>query len=382
MKKRDLILIQNYFREYYYRNADIIVENISSLESREFAYIDFDNVMKRHIALRKRELKKWLLENIPKHFYHSSAYYIFPEKEMDSKEWKGADLVFDIDLDHITSYEPRKIALCKEEKEYIIAENTHKCKGKIKEIIILDEKGLLAAKKELLNLLEILSRDFDIKIDEMQIFFSGARGYHVHVKNSRFLNLDSYARMEIKDYLTFDGIDIKYVKTASSRPIIKFFNSILNLDKQLKKVFSDSEIEFLKKISSTKDLYLFLRQIKKRKDILEKANKFISNFLGVQIDGVVTVDVSRLIRTPYSLHGKTGLIKIPISYESLDSFNPFSDAVKKEEEKIKLKILYCPKIFWYDNEYGPYFNEEATIPFSLGIYLSTSDLAYDIRKYE
>ena len=382
MRKRDLILIENYFREYYYRNADIITRSISSLESREFAYIDFSNIMKRHIALKKREIRAWLLENIPKHFYHSSAYYMFPEKEMDSKDWRGTDLVFDIDLDHIISYEPRKIVLCKDDENYVVTENKDECKEKIKEIIILDEKGLLAAKKELLNLLEILSRDFDIKPEEMQIFFSGARGYHVHVKSDRFLKLDSYARMEIKDYITFDGVDIKYIKTTNSRPIIKFFNVILSSDDRLKRVFSNSEIEYLKKISIAKNLYLFLKEIKKRRSILEKANKFISSFLGVQIDGVVTVDVSRLIRVPYSLHGKTGLIKTPIPYKSLDSFNPFSDTVKKDEDKIKLKILYCPKIFWYDNEYGPYFNDEEVIPFSLGIYLSMNGLAYDIQKYE
>ena len=382
MKKRDLILIENYFREYYYRNADVIVRSIPSLESREFAYIDFDNIMKRHIALKRKELRTWLLENIPKHFYHSSAYYMFPEKEMDSKEWRGTNLVFDIDLDHIIGYEPKKIVLCEDGENNIITEDKHECKGKIREIIILDEDGLLAARKELLNLLEILSRDFDIKPEEMQIFFSGARGYHVHVKSDRFLKLDSYARMEIKDYLTFDGIDVKYIKTANSRPIVKFFNAILSSDKRLKMVFSDSEIECLKKLSSEKNLYLLLKEIKKRRNILEKTNKFVSNFLGVQIDGVVTVDVSRLIRVPYSLHGKTGLIKTPIPYKSLDSFNPFSDAVKRGEERIKLKILYCPKIFWYDDEYGPYFNDEKVIPFSLGIYLSMNGLAYDIRKYE
>ena len=379
MKRRDLILIENYFKEYYYHNTKLIMENIPLLEDREFAYIDFDNVMRRHISFRIKEFKEWLLENVPKHFYHSSSYYMFPEKEMDSKGWKGADLVFDIDLDHISSYKPEKVILCKDKGD-IITKDEDECNDK-KEIVILNNEGLLAAKKELLNLLEILSRDFDIKIDDMQIFFSGARGYHVHIRNSKFLKLDSYARMEIKDYLTFDGIDIRYINTEKSRPLRKFFNAVLSSNEKLKNVFTDSEIEFLKKISRKKELSLFLKEIKKRKIIAEKVNRFIPKFLGVQIDGVVTVDVSRLIRTPYSLHGKTGLIKTPVPYNDLDSFNPFVDSVRKDEEKIKLKILYCPKIYWYDNDYGPYFNEEKTIPFSLGIYLSTNGLAYEIRKY-
>lgn len=378
MKRRDLILIENYFREYYYKNVNQIIRDIYSIDSREFGYIDFNDIMRRHIALKPGEFKEWLLENVPKHFYHSSAYYMFPEKEMGAKIWEGGDLVFDIDLDHIKGYDPKKIIVCVEDKNYVTVDDVNECKENYKEIIFLDSEGVSRAKKELVNLLETLNRDFDIKLDSMKIYFSGARGYHVHITNDQLLKLDSYARMEIKDYLTYDGFDIRYAKSINARPVVTFLSAVINSDERLNIIFSTDEIDFLKSISNIKDFSLFLKRRNKEEKIIKKINIFISKFLGIQIDGVVTADISRLIRVPHSLHGKTGLRKTQIPYDSLDSFDPFSDAVRKDEEKIRLKVLYCPKTFWYNDEYGPYFNDEVVIPFSLGIYLSMNELAEDL----
>ncbi len=42
-----------------------------------------------------------LAETVPSDVYHSCAYYENPDFDMDKKGWIGADLVFDIDADHI-----------------------------------------------------------------------------------------------------------------------------------------------------------------------------------------------------------------------------------------------------------------------------------------
>jgi len=58
-----------------------------------------------------------------------------------------------------------------------------------------------------------------------------------------------------------------------------------------------------------------------------------------------------------------------------------ANAVREEEKKVRLKILYCPEIYWYDGEYGPYREEEAVVPFSLAIYLVMRGLGHGIREY-
>jgi DNA primase small subunit len=46
-----------------------------------------------------------------------------------------------------------------------------------------------------------------------------------------------------------------------------------------------------------------------------------------EIDEPVTSDIKRLIRLPWSLHGKTGLRVTPMDREELDQFDPLRDAV-------------------------------------------------------
>src|SRR5690606_1530098 len=46
-------------------------------------------------------LSSFIKERIPSDVYYSCAYYETPDAEMETKGWSGADLVFDIDADHI-----------------------------------------------------------------------------------------------------------------------------------------------------------------------------------------------------------------------------------------------------------------------------------------
>jgi DNA primase small subunit len=54
----------------------------------------------------------------------------------------------------------------------------------------------------------MLERDFGFTGKDLHVFFSGHRGYHVHVENEDILDLDSYARKEIVDYVCGIGIGI------------------------------------------------------------------------------------------------------------------------------------------------------------------------------
>ncbi len=380
MKLRDKLLIKNYYKEYYFKSGDILVKEINDLESREFAYIDFEGVMKRHIALSVNNINKWLFDEVPRDFYHSSAYYLFPEKDMGQKDWQGGDLIFDIDLDHIKTYTPRVTLLCIN-KEYKVISDVNECvEGMLKKIVIIDEKGMEEAKKETIRLIEILVRDFDFKVEDLKIYFSGGRGFHIHIDKSNIIKLDAYTRMEIKDYITLDGFDILNIASLDNRVMEEFRKRLYTEDGALLRIFSVDEVNKLKNIfRSGKNLSKLKKEISKK--LRDKINKFVNEYIGVSIDGVVTVDTSRLIRVPFSLHGKTGLIKKRINYEDLDDFNPFVDAIRNDETFMELYVHYMPEMFWMGEYYGPIFNSKVRVPFSLGIYLINEGLGYGGKQY-
>ena len=94
--------IQDRFADYYKQNSASILPP-SSLERREFGFLLLDKkVMLRHQSFKDADsLRSSLCSVVPSDVYYSSAYYERPLEEMRSKGWLGADLVFDIDADHI-----------------------------------------------------------------------------------------------------------------------------------------------------------------------------------------------------------------------------------------------------------------------------------------
>jgi len=175
-----LAWVRGRFAEYY-RAAPI--DPPTRLARREFASFPFatETMMRRHATLRSpEEFRDYLGREVPRHVYYSSAYYRRPaEPTMAAKEWLGADLVFDLDADHLRGAESR------------------------------DYAGQLALVKERLTTLvdDFLFRDFGVDPATTSIVFSGGRGYHVHIRDERFLPLTSPERRELVDYVLGTGVD-------------------------------------------------------------------------------------------------------------------------------------------------------------------------------
>ena len=101
---------------------------------------------------------------------YSSAYYRVPDHlKMAQKEWLGADLIFDLDADHL------------------------------REAAGLSDQGQLElVKRKVRSLLEeFLLGDFGISPENAQLYLSGGRGYRVHVRDEAFLPLNSPERREL-----------------------------------------------------------------------------------------------------------------------------------------------------------------------------------------
>src|SRR2546428_1360589 len=92
---------------------------------------------------------------------------------MEEKGWLGADLVFDLDADHIL-----------------------RVKGMAYEVMLEEVKSEVAKIVD-----QYLLADFGFDDDAILITFSGGRGYHIHVRDPRAWELHSHERPEIADYI-------------------------------------------------------------------------------------------------------------------------------------------------------------------------------------
>ncbi len=221
------------FCEYYRDPSNVIPAPIFP-EQREFGYLMFkERFMVRHRRFNGiNSLRSALNQTVPSDVYHSCAYYENPDFDMDKKGWLGADLVFDIDADHIPS------ACNKIHDEFVCAKCGFSGRGITPEVCPACEATKFAtktwpcelciqsAREEAAKLIDMLSNDFGFSLNELHVFFSGHRGYHVHVEDEAVRSLDAMARKEIVDYVIGLGLAVleKDFKDKKAKQSPKKFN--------------------------------------------------------------------------------------------------------------------------------------------------------------
>jgi DNA primase small subunit len=378
----------------YYRNIKLDLPDRFTRREWGFLFIG-ESFMQRHIAFRRtsdithflsgqvssRGKKKEQFQNlnVPAHVYYSSAYYQEPALQpMPAKVegWLGADLIFDLDDDHLRNIE----GLTPEERL-----------KKVKKIV----------QKKLLD--DFILGDLGIEEKFIKIAFSGSRGYHIHIRDPKLFNLSSAERREIVDYLTGTGLNLDRIfpdevfetkefggKKYSKKPKIvtpkldspgwrgRMARGILELIHDLSILSEDAAIEELNMLCKNlkyknkpiqakdiNDVYFELfsktnlgitKDTFKERNILEifSKDRLRDVFLEIvrehqkiamagETDEPVTTDVKRLIRLPTSLHGKTGFQVVPLKIDDLNDFDPFRDAIAFEDEVLKVKIMVKDK---------------------------------------
>ncbi len=372
------------FREYYSKEKIELPERFGK---REFAFMPFGaKLMKRHLSFKKREdFLKFILDMVPAHAYYSSAFYQNPgAPTMEEKGWMGAELIFDLDLDHL---EKKKI------KSY--------------------EEGLEAVKEEFSRLVyEFLMDDFGFEKKYIKLYFSGGRGYHCHVLDPKVLFLDSSQRREIVDYIIGNDLDEdsifvkRIVETSSvrSRGVTRLEipkpsepgwrgrvgRGIMEL---VKKIEDEDFVESLINLGiKRKDIERLRRELTRdrirriEKGLIDQS-KFIRRFflraavrkiaissVSGETDEPVTCDIKRLIRLPSSLHGKTGLKVCQIDIDKLEDFDPLYDAVVFSDDIVKVKLREKFRIKMKGEE----FNLDrglSKVPEYLAVFLVGRDIA-------
>jgi hypothetical protein len=71
---------------------------------------------------------------------------------------------------------------------------------------------------------------------------------------------------------------------------------------------------------------------------------------------------------PNTLHGKTGWQVQRIPYGQLPNYDPLNKAVIIRGDDVPLEFHNAPKIKILDTWYGPYSEEEATLPLEAALF--------------
>lgn len=219
---------------------------------------------------------------------------------------------------------------------------------------------------------DVLLGDFALSLEDIQITFSGGRGYHVHVRDKRMLDLPSGARRELADYLTTSGINEKLIlndegfinrkygekkkiyqerytlpetdapgwKGLVSRKIHNYIDKVNNSSgkkwenwQKLLRIKEENAKRIINK-NNPRETFNFLRPHLKTL-LVRKALSEIS----VLPDEPVTGDLHRLIRLPGSLHGGSGLKVVELELNELEKFDPVRDASAFGEKPVKIRSI-------------------------------------------
>jgi len=180
--------LKTQFHRYYDTTKPTLPDRFGR---REFGFMFWTaGIVQRHLGFsREEDLRSFLSSRVPAHAYYSSAYYETPNAPtMEEKGWLGADLIFDLDADHL----PNAAKMSYPEM-------------------------LEAIRLKILHLYDdFLGADFGFEEKTMRIVFSGGRGYHIHVFDERVWPLGSHERREIVDWITGKGLDVGAVFRQSA----------------------------------------------------------------------------------------------------------------------------------------------------------------------
>ena len=202
------------FREHYFKHHDY-VEMPIQIEKREFGYIPFGKGMMRHMSYKSSgELVADLVKQAPSSVFCSNGIYSSPTLAMDEKGWKGAELIFDIDANSIPTACRAKHSFwaCKAcgkiTRSLDRPPKCPKCESTtgLTQLHWSCAECLAATKEHVSRLIGFLTNDFGVSSAGIRVYFSGNRGYHLHVEDERFETMEPSARAEIANYIKGTGL--------------------------------------------------------------------------------------------------------------------------------------------------------------------------------
>ncbi len=371
MLENDLKFLEETFKQYYFDHFDSIHVPDRSQE-REYGYKKFNSGMIRHISLKTdKDLHLMLMTNVPSDVFCSNAYYSFPNLPMAEKDWKEADLIFDIDAKDLNlscrkDHTCIKCISCGEIS--LLQDVCPKCKSNKLDLLSLPCQNCISGvKKEVLNLIKILTNDLQIDDENVRISFSGNEGFHLYVANSFYNQLGSKERGDLIDYIMFrramperfgfkkenpSRLSFPELDEAGWRGRVakELFGSKSKRSKAITKIISDGKLAY--------------------QQILEEMGK---HSIGIKIDPNVTVDIHRIFRLEGSLNSKSGLAKL--ACENIEKFNPYVEACLIDDKPVEVSANSPIEFRLKNRKFGPYTNEKVFVPKYVAVYMLCKGIA-------
>lgn len=393
--------VRQKFSEFY-KNPSTKFSPPEAISQREFAFFLFkERIMLRHKSIANLNgLKRLLCDLEPSDVYYSSAYYNNPEADMNKKGWIGADLVFDIDADHIPTacdkiHDEWACGKCGFNGRGILPESCPICGGqKFDSKTWPCERCIDSTRTEAIKLIDILEKDFGFSKSEIYVFFSGHRGYHVHIETEAIRTLDTMARKEMVDYITGLGLNLSRKATVSSNGKVTSrafgfheFGRYGRLKEDMRKFVeaatkNDLMAAGVKGGASTAILRYKQKVLERcigkgmwdsvagvKDETWFRIAEYLTDLQIAAIDTVVTTDIHRLIRMNHTLHGKSGLLKVEFPVKQLIDFDPFKEAVAFDDGTAKVFVSSAPQFRLGDVTFGPYNKQRVELPTAAAILL-------------
>ena len=333
---------------------------VDQFQRREFSFTLENDVYFRFQSYKScEELKKKLIQYCPKKIDIGAMYNVLPTEHKTADPFfpQEKEIVFDIDM---TDYDD--IRTCCQE-----AKLCNKCwKYMIVAYRILDK---------------ILKEDFGFQ--HILYAFSGRRGIHAWLCDERARILRDDGRIAIANYIKYKIGNVKMEITQGLQNPLhpayvraikicdEYFRDVLdeqnllNNEKgqnllmallkayfhndfdsiKVSQIFSDPEIKKSTiKLNQIKDVILSNKRPENKKlkqdsteDIFNLCiNDFKLNILYPRLDINVSTHINHLLKSPFCIHPKTGLVAVPLS----------------EEEIIKFKMDNIPRLDQLINDYN------------------------------
>lgn len=326
----------------YYRQAPLW--SPPRIRTREWMFIPFGGAPPlRHKAFSNiGQVQRFLSERAMHSCFYSTAYWRRPhELKMADKLWQGADLIFDLDGDHLPGVTDKDFPAMLE---------------------VIQEQAW-----SLWN--DFLEPEFGFTEDHLQVTFSGHRGFHLHYRDPKLFHLDSEARRELVSHIRGEGVDVqgglaRYHEVDAKGWTQRIRSGMDGMISDLRAIHRgdegsahrlrtlEAELQSLqdregntsqrsasaiKRLAELMDHDARVQRLKEGKfDLLGNYQGLFLNLLKAdasvvlghagETDEVVTIDVRRQIRWPTSLHGKSGMrvSEFPLNRLDPDGSNPYN----------------------------------------------------------
>lgn len=406
-----LVNIENYLKskiQEYYNNNFITIDNI---EKREIGYGIYNRkIANRNISFKDNyDLNTFLRTKVPFYLSYSMAQYEYPDKTPTiEKKIIKSDFLLEYDADDIPTpckkiHDSWYCDKCNESGQGNIR-RCPKCNSQTKISEWICDKCLEATKKQTIKLYNILTHEFNFEDNEIKFTFSGHKGYHTKIVSEKIAYLKKSERLDLLDYFIEENLNFKEIGFVSNKKGSIDFNG-KNIGKSqkylnyLKSIIENSNEETLlnyfdglasktviNKILKNKQEILQLLEKNKLYKLKSESEELwyallekIKDLQKLYIDKQTSIDMHKIIRCPETIHGGAMLISKSLTFEELNTFQPFSDAkLPLKEETLKIHLKKVPRLLLNRIQYGPYNDEIVELPITIALYFLARGAADEI----